>query len=385
MTIQQPTYHGCNPRHDDCKNDFRSLAELPYCRLHAAAHADDENKLPCSFVEPHHFNPAVVPGTLFVPIRMDHFTLSGGCNPTESNGWTCKESSVMTNRTTSFLADIERYTLKISHSWSIFAGGVIDRGTQSRSVGFVFTCENLDKEMMLPVEVTRKCPTRLTHTPIECLIGDCNGPLPDPLPIYPGEDTGTRIGRIVKGGIFATNSGDIFRLDALLALAGLDLDETLNEDNETLREAGFVLMVDAVYSNLRPWRSTWDALRGTIEHTYTYHVQQVPAKEYKQERMSRYQDMVVDAHGILILINVRGLFGMLDVSRLLIMLTSLLGMVALARNVADHLAMMSSAERVARNRGHHMFDDVHVDGWSLGEKETSDGSRWSIFWSRNSN
>jgi len=368
LTIQQPTYHGCNPRHDDCKNDFRPLTELPYCRLHAAAHADDKKKLPCKFEEPHRFNPAVVPGALFVPTRMDHFTMSGGCNPTKSNGWTCQESWLMFNRTTTLLADIERYTLKLSHSWSIFTGGVIDSGTQSRSAGFVLTCENVDKELMLPVEVQRKCPTRLTTKPIECLVGDCNGPLPDPFPIYPGEDTGARIGRIVKGGIFAISSGDIFRLDALLALAGLDLDETLNEDNETLREAGTVLMVDAVYSNLRPWWSLWEALRGTREYTYTYHVQQVPATEYKQERMSRKDNIVADEHGILILINVRGLYGMLCFSRLMIALTSLLGIVALARAIADHLAMCSSTvPNHAVHNKHHMFDEVNVHDWMTEE------------------
>jgi len=373
LTIQQPTYHGCNPRDAGCKNDFRPLTELPYCRQSAGAHGHGEGKALCKFEEPHHFNPAIVPGSLFVPTRVDYFDMDMGCNPTKANGFACQESWLMTNRTTTLLADIERYTLRLSHSWSVFTDGVMDSGTMSRSGGYLYKCEDREKEFSTPVEVKRICPSGFSREPIECLVGDCNGDLPNPPLLVPDEDKGARLGRIAKGGIFAIPSGDIFNLNALLALAGLDLDKTLNSDNETLREAGTVLMVDAVYSNMRPWWSLWDRLHGRAEYTYTYHVQQRPAKEFKQERMARNsEDVIIDSHGILILLTVRGFYGVLCFSRLLIVVTSMLGIVALAKFVADYIAMrMETVPTHQVVAAHHMFDEVHVRGASKSTGERS--------------
>lgn len=140
---------------------------------------------------------------------------------------------------------------------------------------------------------------------------------------------------------FATAEYDVFRIFKLLRLAGLDLDESLNDSGESIREAGAVITIDALYNNLHAWRSSL----GKHDVEYTYAVRESPMRQMKQEGLAEQQPddfpntrVIEVRHGLLIELQVTGSFGFFSIVYLLVMLTTSLALVAGASKITDMIA-----------------------------------------------
>jgi len=138
--------------------------------------------------------------------------------------------------------------------------------------------------------------------------------------------------------VFASSWGDTFKVGKLIELADLDLDRHLNMDGMSARMAGSILEVEATYSNLHRFLSSF----GMSQVQYVYRV-----KERKLPYVSRetlHPDQPADypkhrryivQHGILLDFKVGGEFGFIRIVYLLIMLTTSLALLATAHKLTD--------------------------------------------------
>lgn len=399
LTIQQPTVGGCNPNSPACKSDFQSLTELPYCMefqgnmtlpgkgsRRACRYADRHTLSPYGSLEEH----------MLVATRMDRTSERKVCNPSAANGYTCdNEYEIVDGADVTYVADIERSTVKISHSF----GRQNIAGDSPSIAGSYMICPDIldpaveDPRVRLPLESKRNCRGTRICKEIECITDSClflpPSQKPDTMaeghfmqvsqerrgrrpgavaaaqmgqlqpglalddirgegqpstgpPTEPAEESkAARAQRLTREGIFAISEGDIFTVRKLLELAGVDLDKTLNKDGKPARESGTVIEIDVIYSNLHPWQSTF----GNKHIIYYYDIRQRPVGEMKTELVSTGQydregfRTIENRHGILLAVKVSGTFGFFSAMYLLIMLTTALGLLAAASFLTDKLAI----------------------------------------------
>lgn len=141
--------------------------------------------------------------------------------------------------------------------------------------------------------------------------------------------------------VFAIKDGDIFSIQKILDLCGLDLDRSFNLQGEPLRESGTVIEVEAIYENLVAWISTF----GYMPVSYTYKFTQRPMEEMKTEMFAQAQPdfpqkrVIENRHGLYLQLKVSGQFGFFSIVYLLIMLTTALGLIGVATLLTDKLAI----------------------------------------------
>jgi hypothetical protein len=142
-------------------------------------------------------------------------------------------------------------------------------------------------------------------------------------------------------GVVSDDLGDVFALGHLLRLAGVDLDADRNKDNWTIRQAGTMLEVQIVYSNLYSVLSSF----GYRPVWYHYEVKELVLPYVSQTHFSAVQPPDFPAHreweqhyGVLINFKVGGTFGVLDVMYVMIMISTALGLMSVAPMITDLLA-----------------------------------------------
>jgi len=387
MTIQQPTVDSCNPQHPDCKSDFRSLTELSYCREFAGNKSATQGvqQRECLFADKHTMNPTgLARESMLVPTRIDTSIQSKGCMPAPDNHYSCdNEWNIKTHSGVVYVADIERSTLMIAHSY----GRREIQGDSPPLQGTLQECSSTlgskkDPRVELPLSQKRSCSQGYFSREIECLNDKCPFLPADPetkdaflqferrsaslrsASRRHGVTVGDRLapdfadvggvgGRgdvaggghhraaLVEDGIYAIPEGDIISIAKLLQVAGVDLDRSLDADGKPLRQTGTIIDIDVVYNNLYPFASTF----GDQHVEYQYNIHQLPVAEYKSESISYSPEQnetmrtVENRHGILISVKVSGTFGFFSPMYLLVMLTTALGLLAVATFVTDKLAI----------------------------------------------
>jgi len=143
--------------------------------------------------------------------------------------------------------------------------------------------------------------------------------------------------------VFAIAEGDVFRLEKLLDLAGLDLDTSMNFRNESLREAGTQLEIEVFWENLKPFWSTF----GYHELRYSYRVVARPWTELKSEVLHNYQGnypqerITLNRHGIRLVVTTVGQVGIFNLSYLIVLLVSTGGLLQAARIATTYLGKWS--------------------------------------------
>jgi len=141
--------------------------------------------------------------------------------------------------------------------------------------------------------------------------------------------------------VFAIKEGDIFSVQKILKLVGLDLDKSFNADGELLRESGTVIEIEAIYNNLEPFLSSI----GIMPISYTYKFTQRPMEEMKTEMYAQAQPnfpherVVENRHGLYLQLKVTGTFGFFSVIYTLVMLTTAVGLVGAAVFITDQVAL----------------------------------------------
>jgi hypothetical protein len=395
ITIQQPTKGACNPNKRGCKSDFPSLTELPYCSVYKGNSTDvrPENRHDCIFADQHTLAPTgMLIGEMLVPTRIDTMTEHKGCNPGPENGYTCdNEYELDHDENVIYVADIERYTILLAHSYKRRTIA----GNNQWTKGYLLECEYPDSssvvdETMNDVTKTlkgeRSCPGRYVKKPIECITDNCPFLLKEKrkqggfLQQHAADISGTQVpakqrarsgksqrssmhasllsvedqiehsvnpAELAKNGMFAIPSGDVFRIDKLLQLADLSLDHTFNIDNEPLREAGTVIEIEAIYDNLHPWASSF----GVTDVSYSYKVSKRPMEEMKTELYSAHQvdfpnkRIIENRHGLYIVCKISGEFGFFSIVYLGVMLTTAVALISVAIAITDKIAIYVMPEK----------------------------------------
>jgi len=394
MTIQQPTKR-CNPNKVDCKSDFHSQTELPYCKVYTgdSDEVDVANRHPCIFADQHTLMPqGMLEGSMLVPTRIDTMKEVKGCEPGPSNEYTCdNEYFLQKEQEVVYVADIERYTILVAHT---FRRGHI-KGNNQQMRGYLWECQedeggnvlsNAMKKTKDSLLGASTCNGKYVKTPIECITGSCQfsekekekesflqksgqsggSALPDAVDkphrhrshredwreavnLAVAADGGGKHdsatsdkinpAKLAAGGVFAIPDGDVFSIAKLLEICGLSLDKTFNLDGEPLREAGTVIEIEAIYSNLHAFLSTF----GWTEVGYFYKISQRPMEEMKTELYAAHQPnfpqerLIENRHGLYIVVKIGGEFGFFSIVFLLVMLTMAVALVGAATAVTDKL------------------------------------------------
>jgi len=138
--------------------------------------------------------------------------------------------------------------------------------------------------------------------------------------------------------VYASTWGDTFKLGKLMELAGMDLDRHFNMDEFSARMAGTIIEVEATYSNLRRFLSSFGLSQ--VQYTYRVRERKLPyvSKETlhpdQPEDYPKHRKYMVQ-HGILLDFKVGGEFGFFSIVYLLIMLTTSMALLATAHKVTD--------------------------------------------------
>jgi len=273
LTIQQPTWNGCNPQKDGCKSDFNSLTVLPYCSEYTGTEAPSlaEHRLPCQFADKHTVVPiSGVYGSMMVPAKIEHIEEVRTCKPEVANNFTCDNEFERHNTSGDhYIADINRFTVLVSHTYHRDSLS----GNNNQLTGHYALCNRVEPPGLIPyllraVYGAKECPGGVRKVPILCKTRGCGeggskdslqqlksqerrlkrlrtsvilaaGDTAEGVPEHPEENSrasGARKSSAWEP--FAIADGDVFSVDRLLSLAGVSLDNTTNLDGETLRESG---------------------------------------------------------------------------------------------------------------------------------------------------
>jgi len=389
MTIQQPTKGACNPNKRGCKSDFPALTELPYCSVYKgnSTQVKPNHRHDCRFADQHTLAPTgMLTGEMLVPTRIDRMSEHRHCKPGPENGYSCdNEYELDHDENIIYVADIEKFTIMLSHTYK----RKYISGNNQWIQGYLLECEeSADKfestvqEVETALQGKSECNGKYVRKPIECITDNCpfvtqtrkdeeaflqhhastgikahkhrasthkeQGHMhASLLTLEDQADLQVNPAKLAEGGFFAIPSGDVFRIDKLLQLAGLSLDNTFNIDGEPLREAGTVIEIEAVYTNLHPWLSSF----GITDVSYSYKVSTRPMEEMKTELFAQSQPdfpntrIIEDRHGLYIVAKISGEFGFFSVVYTLVMLTTAVALISVAVVITDKLAIYVMPER----------------------------------------
>lgn len=126
FSLLQPTKNGCDPTDTGCENAFAPVTSLVYCSQSAEQY--DGNKWPCEYYENNGAG-VVMSNGLLVVTRLTSTEETLVC--TAAGGTTCPHVYNSTSRNTTYVADVEAYTVLVDHS--VTAASLSKRVTEPSS------------------------------------------------------------------------------------------------------------------------------------------------------------------------------------------------------------------------------------------------------------
>jgi len=400
MFITHPTKNQCDPNTPSCLSDFKSLSELPYCNEYAGK-GKVAHPAKCHYADKHTmFSDGTLGSQVFVPTSMVVIEEKLSCKPSATNKFSCAneyekvgdDKGYYFNETQmNFYANVEDYTIQFTSTYhrEHIAGTSLDHP------GFFEECfdkdENKGKHMSWKDRMSSKdkpCQDERTM-PVGCIQGiECNkGGLKtlkdlsmgsrthkdllkgkmDMIQQEKSEDVDVHIPGVSTArralrqsphaslatsfashdkeevnrptpDVYASTWGDTFKLGKLMALAGIDVDNHYNMDGHTARMAGTIIEVEATYTNLRKFLSSF----GLSQVMYSYRVKERKLPYVSRESLHPQQPddfpksrRYLVQHGILLDFKVGGEFGFFSIVYLLIMLTTSMALLATAHKITD--------------------------------------------------
>lgn len=177
VRFHHPTKHMCNPKLKNCHSNFTRSDDLPYCEGAPSSNTSKVMQLPCA-----HFDGMGLPvqfrNGILLPTRVRQYDQKRGsdCQPDKSNGYQCEriweyvDNEGNEQKETNpqpleqvFVADIERFTMMIDHS---FATTELGLGSDDyRMQGYWMDCEHEGKGKLKPVNCEKR--------PIICMKRKC--------------------------------------------------------------------------------------------------------------------------------------------------------------------------------------------------------------------
>jgi hypothetical protein len=166
----------------------------------------------------------------------------------------------------------------------------------------------------------------------------------------------------MKAGVWALPKVDVFTIGKILSLCDMDLDATRNDAGKSLREAGTVITIEAIYSNMHPWTSFF----GNLDVEYEYRVTRRPVEEMATEMYSQYQPnfpaqrILEHRHGLYIVVKIGGEFGSFSMAYLFVLLATSAGLMTIANLGVDKIAMWFMKMRSTyKDAKYHYTDRVY--------------------------
>lgn len=400
LQLQEPTMGHCNPMVIGCQSNFSSIGSLPYCLQNADAKGDlPKVRRECAYFDATELFTTLESGHL-LPTKMSTYKQVPGCSPSAENNWACTrkydfeategkplvpgKKAVPANDV--FMADIEHFTLLIDHAYHRDGGGMAQDDFQMQ--GYFKDCKS-------PESGKRDC----TVKPIVCVHSDCKSWMvtPDdgvhqntlllnqldaevdsaPPAFKRGSLLNTaganerKAFRLNRGPLHdyrmvSIKSGDVLSVKSLLDLAGI---QSLDDERYkgTYRSQGLTLVVHVHYSNLGHWR----LFSPKDPPDYTIEVSLRPTFEFQYRTVSQraspegHERILYNFNGMSIQVEQTGELAMFDITQLLLILTTSLGLLAVSNTMTDFLAfsVLPKKEEYALEK-YRWSKDFHPDGSS---------------------
>lgn len=444
LVIQQPTQGFCDPDNVGCLSDFQKLEDLPYCKEYTKGEKREDAK-PCVFADRNSIAPnGMLEAHLLIPTQVTSTIQNKGCEPSSSNEHSCEnEYDINGTSQTAYVADIERYMVHLSHTYTRIHSE--DEGTNEFVRGYYLQChQNEESGLNVRSKVygvgQLRCDGKVERKEIECLTEECPflkdddgksfvqqaaslvtrgrklgaslllnaaesldpdeehrkhvsksetpGPhhghhhrhrkklVRTPYEIdakgtihldkadgakqEPQKDA-TKLHAAASGkvlletkrhqahenpgargaGVWGEAQGDVITVQKILELCDLTLDGTLNHDGTPLRQAGTVIEIEAFYTNLHPWVSSF----GDTTVEYEYRVTRRPVEKFSNSVFSKFQPnfpaqrIIEERTGLYVIVKIGGEFGHFSLVYCMVLIASAAGLMRVATVLVDKVAI----------------------------------------------
>mmetsp|Transcript_102300 Transcript_102300/g.319886 ORF Transcript_102300/g.319886 Transcript_102300/m.319886 type:complete len:470 (-) Transcript_102300:147-1556(-) len=350
MQLQHPVEH-CNPLDDGCLAQFRSADTLPYCKQNPNASALAPET--CQYMDIFDLDKDTFQTQqVFMPTRFTYMTQKVLCDsPLEL----CQNRVEKVKEEVRFVADAERFTLLIDHSFMCkemeMSLNAWDMLGFVRPCGYPYDCD------LVPIPVHPHFVSMHTIPPAvrEKVQGMWRASAPAPL-----NDS------------FSLPNGDVFAMGYLMSLLGVDLDAPYGLENRTTRQEGMSVIVEIRYSNFVP--RSWPNRLPTV---YEYRFSRSASETYKSMQTmptsSKGERLLKDQHGLYFTTRQRGTIGQFELRSTLLMLLEtglILGVVRWVVSLATLNWWHGEAGDQLEGR---LADEVEFQIWD-GDADAEDGS-----------
>lgn len=405
---QEPTLDWCSPSKVDCDANFSTVTKLPYCNNYLGYSGREAVVGRCEYYDAREL-PITLPNGILIPTYIQTFKQHKLCHRGADS---CERKFEFVDEygkpqvagindesvpmQSSFVADVEDFTLTIDHSFRSTDGKVSydDFLMQGRWT----MCEREEKNKAAQdwvLEAAEPPKKHECHTfPMKCVHAHCSDMkyseeaawhellmgsagegnttaasaaflqgLPDAhrrkvrarksaskLAASGTDDTDGGPSQLEKaaaaankGGpqVVSMKKGDVLTLKTLLAMAGESLrDDWVDEDEgpQTLRSRGAALVLQIHYDNAEPWT----LFRPRDPPWYTVSATTRPVSEFKHSYISDEDESgrtLTWAYGIYVVIKQTGTIRTFNMVNLLMTLTSAMALLAMANLLTDFLAI----------------------------------------------
>eukprot|EP01062_Namystynia_karyoxenos_P074498 TRINITY_DN71410_c0_g1_i1.p1 TRINITY_DN71410_c0_g1~~TRINITY_DN71410_c0_g1_i1.p1 ORF type:complete len:547 (+),score=164.08 TRINITY_DN71410_c0_g1_i1:91-1641(+) len=305
-----PCYYGGFPTagtHDgwyspDCYNDLPRVTALPYCAQSPAKQPG--KKLNCS-VESFLEAQTVFESSLLITTRVTNSTQRRVCDTLDPAHTYCDRTWTLPTEgeIKYYIAGIEGYTIMFDHSMQARKFGIRTYSTAMKSDGLRMPAGHATADYW--------CRTQGDRDSAPCMIR----------------------GNITSEHATSGAGSDFFRIDVILAAAGVALDD-ISHGGGSYRYTGITVVITVDYKN----RNSWAFTPGHDEYTYSADV--FPHTNFKlNEVVPRGTDerVIVDRHGIRVVFLHSGVLHAFEFNSLLIQLTASLTLFAVSSLLVDFL------------------------------------------------
>jgi len=402
MTIQHPV-KSCNPLSNSCRDNFSAMDQLPYCSQYKGESKTEQ--FPCIFRDGFSlYPPTEVPGTMFVPTYISTLHQKRNCSPEAKNNYQCDHLFLTTHSEDHFVADIEKFTIMVDHSFNALMGdgSMKTGGRGGKDNGKVTVGTEKDLVQSLQMEAAKK-----DRSAVQIASGILSYPILKKdrkdrrlgaLQDAAGSTNGLKaVAKVLQQhgsnvskydipeshesriqeypSVVRTHFGDVIAVGDLVKLAaphlGHDVFDQRRPYGESLRRDGGHITIAVHYSN-----KVKNKLLPQSPPNYEVSAAFTPLTEYKHMHVVEASDgqsrILQDVHGILITVGVVGHFYIIDyvavVTALTIIITSLLQAITsidkyLTKTMATSSIFGKSTGDVSSHSHEDMKKILSMDQW----------------------
>ncbi len=344
--LQQPTKPDprtgapCDPTDNSCEDDFTALDELGYCTQSSHSAAGGHQPYNCTYWDANQ-DVYMQQSSVLMTTRVAEYNQTRTCHPAWNPGVTsCKKlwrnDAPHADGKTYFIADMERYTLLLDHT---VIGPTINVSASGRS------CQGWLKVTRDALLWQDLCARSDAYPKDYSEVHRVNGGVPAECYIRPNTTYDSHTGN--------TTGLDVFDVEVMLAVAGIDLDGTSPTNDRSIRYNGAAMVVNIRYQN-------WDYAVGTYlnfrsKHgdmctvPYEYELSSVLDTSSKRQTVVHTDfpnhRALLNEHGVRLFVLQTGSLAMPSLATLLIAVTSSLTLLAVSSTIVDMLAVYVLPEK----------------------------------------